>query len=87
MLCIFAGKFTKFIWIMQQKQEQLSSVGLLSYYNDLSRKEQVKLKNYVSRIFNLSYYTVDAKFRGKTNFSAAELFALQPVINDESWRK
>ncbi len=72
---------------MQQIKEDFTSVGLLSYYNSLTVKEKVKLKSFVSLKFNLSYYTVDAKFRGKTNFSAAELLALQPIIQDEQWMR
>ena len=86
-LCNFASKFTKFIWIMQANREEFTSLGLLSYYEKLTRKEKVRLKSYVASKFDLSYYTVDAKFRGNTNFSAAELLALQPIIESETWRQ
>ncbi len=72
---------------MQQNNKEFTSVGLLSYYKGLSLKEKVKLKSFVALKFNLSYYTVDGKFRGKTNFSAAELLALQPIMEQETWRK
>ncbi|MBQ7662267.1 MAG: hypothetical protein IJS48_02720 [Prevotella sp.] len=62
-------------------------MGLLSYYGKLTQKEKVRLKNFVARKFDLSYYTVDGKFRGKTNFSAAELLAMQPIVEDELWKQ
>lgn len=86
-LCTFAGKFTNFILIMQANHEELTSLGLLSYYGKLTQKEKVRLKNYVAQKFDLSYYTVDGKFRGKANFSAAELLAMQPIIQSETWRQ
>ena len=58
----------------------------MAYYNELTMKDKVKLKSFVAQKFGLSYYTVDAKFRGKSNFSAAELLALQPIIEGEKWR-
>ena len=72
---------------MQANHEELTRVGLLSYYGKLTQKEKVRLKNFVARKFDLSYYTVDGKFRGKTNFSAAELLAMQPIVEGETWRQ
>lgn len=72
---------------MQANREEFTSLGLLSYYEKLTQKEKVKLKNFVAQKFDLSYYTVDAKFRGKTNFSAAELLALHPIIESETWKQ
>lgn len=72
---------------MQANHEELTSLGLLSYYSGLTQKEKIRLKNFVARKFDLSYYTVDGKFRGKTNFSAAELLALQPIVEGETWRQ
>ena len=83
----FASKFTKYIWIMQEKRLEFTSLGPLAYYGKLTVKEKVMLKSFVAHLFHLSYYTVDAKFRGKTNFSAAELLALQPIIESESWKQ
>lgn len=87
LLCNFVGKFTNFIWNMQTKREDFTSLGLMSYYRSLTSKEKVKLKTFVAQLIDRSYYTVDAKFRGKSNFSAAELIALQPYINSESWKQ
>ena len=87
LLCNFVGKFTNFIWNMQTKKEEFTKVRLMSYYNNLTSKEKVKLKTFVAQLIDRSYYTVDAKFRGKSNFSAAELIALQPYINSESWKQ
>ena len=70
---------------MQGKSEDFTTLGLLSYYNELTLKDKVKLKSFVAQKFGLSYYTVDGKFRGKSNFSAAELLALQPIIEGETW--
>lgn len=69
------------------KNEKLTKLGLLSYYGKLSDKERMKLKSYVAEKFELSYYTIDFKFRGKSNISAAELLALQPIIENELWRE
>lgn len=87
LLCNFVGKFTNFIWNMQTKREEFTTMGLMSYYNSLTSKEKVKLKTFVAQLIDRSYFTVDAKFRGKSNFSAAELIALQPYITQESWRQ
>ena len=72
---------------MQTKKEEFTKVRLMSYYNNLTSKEKVKLKTFIAQLIDRSYYTVDAKFRGKSNFSAAELIALQPYINSESWKQ
>jgi hypothetical protein len=71
---------------MQVNGEDFTSLGLLAYYNELTMKERVKLKSYVALKFGLSYYTIDGKFRGRSNFSAAELLALQPIIEGELWK-
>lgn len=72
---------------MQEKEKEFTNVGLQSYYNGLDKKERQKLTSYVAMKFEKSYYTMDGKFRGNTNFSAAELLALQPIIRDELWRE
>lgn len=72
---------------MQANRGQFTSLGLLTYYQKLTQKERVKLKSFVAQIFALSYYTVDAKFRGRTSFSAAELLALRPIIEAEEWKQ
>lgn len=87
LLCSFVGKFNVFILIMQAKNEELTRLGLLSYYGNLTQKDKVRLKNYVAQKFDLSYYSVDAKFRGKANFSAAELLAMQPIVEGELWKQ
>lgn len=72
---------------MQTKKEEFTKVRLMSYYNNLTSKEKVKLKTFIAQLIDRSYYTVDGKFHGKSNFSAAELIALQPYISNESWRQ
>ena len=72
---------------MQANHEEITSLGLLSYDGKLTPKEKGRLKNFVARKFDLSYYTVDGKFRGKSNFSAAELLALQPIVEEETWKQ
>lgn len=67
--------------------EKLTNLGLQTYHMNLSRKERVKLKNYVSAMFNISYYSTDGKFAGRQRFSPAELLALQPIIDNELWRQ
>lgn len=87
LFCIFAGKFTNKMSSMQINSDKSTNLGLSSYYEELGQKEKVKLKKYISQLFELSYYTVDAKFGGRAKFSAAELLALQPVIEREVWRQ
>lgn len=65
----------------------LTSVGLQTYHNGLGKKDRVKLKNYVSSLFGLSYSVIDGRFSGRKEFSAAELIALKPVIENELWKK
>lgn len=72
---------------MQEKDKKITAVGLQSYYEGLTQKEKNKLRLFVAMKFNLNYLTVDGKFRGRTNFSAAELLALQPIIDGELWRQ
>lgn len=85
--CIFAGKFTNIILNMQEKSEELTRMGLRSYFGSLSYKDRIRLKRYVTLKFELSYYTVDAKFRDYDKFSAAELLAMQPIIQEELWKQ
>lgn len=72
---------------MQGFNKELTSMGLLSYFKELTSKDKVRFKNFVAFKFDLSIYTINAKFRGDTNFSAAELLALQPIIEGELWRQ
>ncbi len=67
--------------------ENLTNLGLQSYHLKLSRKERVKLKNYISAKFGISYFSTDAKFAGRQRFSPAELLALEPIIGGELWRQ
>lgn len=71
----------------KEKIEKLTSMGLVSYHKSLDRKERVQLKNYVSLLFGLSYAVVDGRFCGRMKFTNAELLALKPVIENESWRQ
>lgn len=71
----------------KEKNEKLTSMGLVAYHNALSDKERVKLKNYVSLMLGLSYAVVHKRFVGNMAFSTAELIALQPVIEDEKWKQ
>lgn len=87
LLCTFVSKFNNIIGIMQAKDEDFTSLGLMSYYNGLTRKEKVKLKSFIALKFGLSYYTVDGKFCGRSRFSTAELLALQPIISEELWKQ
>ncbi|MBO5058000.1 MAG: hypothetical protein J6C05_08875 [Prevotella sp.] len=72
---------------MQEKEKDFTAVGLMSYYKELPQKDKNNLRMYVAMQFNLNYMTVDNKFKGRTKFSAAELLALQPIINNELWKK
>lgn len=67
--------------------EKLTNVGLQAYHRQLSRKERVRLKNYVSMKFGISYFSTDGKFVGRQQFSPAELLALEPIIGNETWRQ
>ena len=83
----FASEFTNKVCFMQEKNGELTVMGLRAYYQKLSQKEKVRLKNFVAQKFELSYFTIDSKFSGRGNFSAAELLAMQPIITAETWRQ
>lgn len=67
--------------------EKLTNAGLQSYHKNLTRKERVKLKLYVASQFGISYFSADGKFAGRQQFSPAELLALQPIIDKETWKQ
>lgn len=71
----------------KKNQEKLTCMGLVAYHAGLSRKDRVKLKNYVAGLFELSYSVIDLRFTGRMHFTPAELLALQPVIEGETWRQ
>ena len=71
----------------KEMKEKLTSVGLVAYHNELSEKDRVQLKNYVSLMLGLSYAVVHKRFIGRMDFTGAELIALRPVIENESWRQ
>ncbi len=71
----------------KKMKEKLTSMGLVAYHNELSEKDRVKLKNYVSMMLGLSYAVVHKRFIGGMDFSCAEIIALQPVIENESWKQ
>lgn len=72
---------------MQAKKEELTNVGLQAYAKNLSSAEQMKLKTFVAMKFCKSYMTINDKFAGRRNFTATELLALQPIIDQELWRQ
>lgn len=72
---------------MQENNKELTSLGLRSYYQSLSRKEKVKLKNYISQKLVLSYFSVYSKFRGSSHFSVAELIAIQHILEGDEWKQ
>lgn len=71
----------------KENTEKLTGVGLVAYHERLTRKDRVKLKNYVAFMLGLSYSVVDGRFTGRQQFTNAELIALQPVISGELWRQ
>lgn len=76
------------IFIMDKKsKDELTQLGLESYYQGLGRGERGKLLLYVAQDLGISYPSVHGKFRGSQRFSVAELRALEPIINQELWRK
>lgn len=68
-------------------EKNLTSVGLQSYYSGLSRKERVRLKAYVALVLGISEPVVANRFTGRREFSNAEVMALQPIIEGETWRQ
>lgn len=72
---------------MQGKTEELTNVGLQSYVKELSTQDLMKLKTYVASRFGKSYMTINDKFAGRRPFSATELLALEPIINQELWKQ
>ena len=74
--------------IRKKKEEKLTNVGLQSYYANLRVGERGKLIAYIISQLGMSYFTWYGKFVGKRQqFTAAELIALEPIINDELWRQ
>lgn len=71
----------------KENNQKLTSMGLVSYHEGLSRKDRVRLKNYVALMLGLSYAVIDGRFSGRKKFTAAELIALQPVIDGELWKQ
>lgn len=67
--------------------EKLTQLGLESYYQTLSRGERGKLLLYVATDLDISYPSVQGKFTGSQRFSVAEIRALEPIINQELWKK
>lgn len=71
----------------KEMNEKLTSMGLVTYHKNLGEKDRVKLKNYVSMMLSLSYAVVHKRFIGLMDFKVSELIALQPVIENESWKQ
>ena len=85
--CLFLqANLQLFFEMSKEKGSKLTSMGLVTYHESLSRSERVELKNYVASLFRLSYSVVQKRFAGGMEFTAAELIALQPVIEEELWR-
>lgn len=71
----------------KKNKEEMTQVGLESYYQSLSRGERGKLLLYVAADLDISYTSVQGKFTGSQRFSVAELRALEPVVKEELWRR
>jgi hypothetical protein len=72
---------------MQEKKKELTNMGLRSYVEKLDTQEQMQLKAFIAMKFGKSYMTINDKIKGRTKFSQVELLALQPIIDDETWRQ
>ena len=71
----------------KKKKVEMTQVGLESYYQTLGRGERGRLLLYIAADLDISYTSVQGKFTGSQRFSVAELRALEPVINEELWRR
>ncbi len=71
----------------KKSKDELTQLGLESYYQTLGRGERGKLLLYVAADLGMSYPSVQGKFKGSQRFSIAELRALGPIISQELWRK
>lgn len=71
----------------KKNKEEMTQVGLESYYQTLGRGERGKLLLYIASDLEISFTSVQGKFTGSQRFSVAELRALEPIIREELWRK
>lgn len=71
----------------KKKIIEITQLGLESYYQTLGRGERGKLLLYIATDLDISYPSVQGKFTGSQRFSVAEIRALEPIINQELWKK
>lgn len=71
----------------KKNKEEMTQLGLESYYQSLGRRERGKLLLYVASDLEISFTSVQGKFTGTQRFSVAEIRALEPIIREELWRQ
>lgn len=71
----------------KENRQKLTHVGLVTYYKKLAKNERQQLKSYVAWFLHLSSNAVDNRMYERTQWSTAELIALQDVIDNEKWRQ
>ena len=66
--------------------ENLTDVGLQSYYKKLGKKEKSEFIKYLMVQFSYSYASIQQKMTGKAGFNKRDLILIGDVVKNELWR-
>ena len=70
----------------KENSENLTDVGLQSYYKNLGKKEKSEFIKYLMVEFNYSYNSIQQKLTGKAGLNKRDLILIDHVIKNELWK-
>lgn len=72
---------------MQKTNVKNELLNISDYYRSLDKKEKAKLLNYLMRVFDFKYATLNTKLNGHREFNRRDAEVINKVIVHELWKQ
>lgn len=72
---------------MQKTNVKNEVLNISDYYRSLDKKEKAKLLNYLMRVFDFKYTTLNTKLNGHSEFNRRDAEVINKVIVHELWKQ
>ena len=72
---------------MQKNNVKNEVLNISDYYRSLDKKEKDKLLNYLMRVFDFKYTTLNTKLNGHREFNRRDAEVINKVIVHELWKQ
>ena len=72
---------------MQKNNVKNEVLNISDYYRSLDKKEKAKLLNYLMRVFDFKYATLNTKLNGHREFNRRDAEVINKFIVHELWKQ